>query len=269
MTSTFQRWWPTSWRQFWGTLDGRTYHLLMDARPWIGWLAVGAMVVTIALVFWWVPLEAIQGFPQKIFYIHVPSAWLTYAAFSVVFAASILYLWQRSPLWDIFARSAAEIGFLFTTLALATGMLWGKPIWGTFWTWDARLTTTLILWFIYGGYLLLRAFARPDADIARVAAVVGIIGFLDVPIIHMSVLWWRTLHPQPVVMIMEDPGGGLPASMLITLLISLGAFSLIFVWLLAQRAWQERTAENLALLEALLDRGDEPAPVSREAGGSA
>jgi heme exporter protein C len=133
-------------------------------------------------------------------------------------------------------------------------MLWGKPIWGTFWTWDARLTSTLILWFIYGGYLLVRAFARPDADVARLAAVVGIVGFLDVPIIHLSVLWWRTLHPEPVVMILDDPGGGLPASMLITLLASLLAVSLVFAWLWIQRVWQERTAENLGLLETLLER---------------
>jgi heme exporter protein C len=177
-----------------------------------------------------------------------------YAAFAVVFASSILYLWRRTALWDIFARCAAEVGFLFTTLALVTGMLWGKPIWGTFWTWDARLTSTLILWFIYGGYLLVRAFARPDADVARLAAVVGIVGFLDVPIIHLSVQWWRTLHPEPVVMILDDPGGGLPASMLITLLASLLAVSLVFAWLWIQRVWQERTAENLGLLETLLER---------------
>jgi heme exporter protein C len=233
--------------------------MMLAARPWIGWLAVGSMAIVFALVFWWVPLEAIQGYPQKIFYIHVPSAWIMYAAFGVVFASSILYLWKRTALWDIFARCAAEVGFLFTTLALATGMLWGKPIWGTYWTWDARLTSTLILWFIYGSYLLVRALARPDADVARLAAVVGIIGFLDVPIIHLSVLWWRTLHPQPVVMILDDPGGGLPASMLITLLTSLLAVSLIFAWLWIQRVWQERTAENLALLEALLDRRERSA----------
>jgi heme exporter protein C len=252
-------WWPRSWRQFWSTLDGRTYHLMLGARPWIGWFAVGSMVVVFGLVFWWVPLEAIQGYPQKIFYIHVPSAWVMYSAFGVVFASSILYLWKRSSLWDIFARCAAEVGFLFTTLALATGMLWGKPIWGTYWTWDARLTSTLILWFIYGGYLLVRAFARPDADVARLAAVVGIVGFLDVPIIHLSVLWWRTLHPQPVVMIIDDPGGGLPASMLITLLASLLAVSLVFAWLWIQRVWQERTGENLALLETLLERRERSA----------
>jgi heme exporter protein C len=248
------RWFPRSWRQLWSTLDGRLYHFLVDVRPWIGWFAVGTMVFTFGLVFWWVPLEAIQGYPQKIFYIHVPSAWLAYASFAFVFLASILYLWQRSGLWDIFARCAAEIGFLFTTLTLVTGMLWGRPIWGAFWTWDARLTTTLILWFIYGGYLLLRAFARPGVDVGRIAAVVGIIGFLDVPIIHMSVLWWRTLHPAPVVMILDDPGGGLPASMLVTLLVSLSSFTLVFVYLLIQRVWQERTAENLVLLETLLDR---------------
>ncbi len=245
--------WPWQ-RRFWTTLDGRTYQGLLHARPWLGWFAVGTMVVTFILVFWWVPLEAIQGYPQKIFYIHVPSAWLMYAAFGVVFASSILYLWRRSSLWDIFARCAAEIGFLFNSLALVTGMLWGKPIWGTYWTWDARLTSTLILWFVYGAYLLLRATMRRGADTARIAAVVGIVGFVDVPIIHLSVLWWRTLHPTPVVMIMDNPGGGLPASMLVTLLVALVSFSLVFTWLLAHRAWQERTAENLDLLEALLDR---------------
>ena len=252
-------WWPRSWRQFWSTLDGRTYHLMLSARPWIGWLAVGSMVVVFGLVFWWVPLEAIQGYPQKIFYIHVPSAWVMYGAFSVVFASSIMVLWKGTALWDIFARCAAEVGFLFTTLTLATGMLWGKPIWGTFWTWDARLTTTLILWFIYGGYLLVRAFARPEANVARLAAVVGIVGFLDVPIIHLSVQWWRTLHPEPVVLIIDDPGGGLPASMLITLMASLVAVSLVFAWLWIQRVWQERTAENLALLETLLERRERSA----------
>jgi len=246
--------WPTSWKQFWTTLDGRTYHLMLGARPWLGWAGAGLMVVTFVLVFWWVPLEAIQGWPQKIFYIHVPSAWLMYAAFSVVFAASIMYLWQGTALWDIYARCAAEIGFLFTSLALVTGMLWGKPIWGTFWTWDARLTSTLILWFIYGGYLLIRAFARPETDVGRLAAVVGIVGFIDVPIIHLSVVWWRTLHPEPVVMIPDDPGGGLPTSMLVTLLVSLISFSLVFAWFLVQRVWQERTAENLALLESMLSR---------------
>jgi len=122
------KWWPRSWRQFWSTLDGRTYHLMLSARPWLGWLAVGSMVVVFALVFWWVPLEAIQGYPQKIFYIHVPSAWVMYAAFAVVFAASILYLWKRTSLWDIFARCAAEVGFLFTTLALATAGFFNTPV---------------------------------------------------------------------------------------------------------------------------------------------
>lgn len=256
MIETIRTWWPKSWRQFWTTLDGRTYHSLLHARPWIGWLAVAMMVATFALVFWWVPLEAIQGYPQKIFYIHVPSAWLMYAAFSVVFASSVLYLWQRSALWDVFARCAAEIGFMFCSLTLVTGMLWGRPIWGQAWVWDARLTSTFIVWLIYLGYLLFRALARRDVDVARIASVVGIIGFLNVPIIHMSVQWWRTLHPEPVVMIADDPGGGLPVSMLVTLLVALISFSLVFAYLLIQRVWQERTAENLGLLEALLDRSE-------------
>ncbi len=259
MISSIKKWWPRSWRQFWTTLDGRTYHVLLHMRPWIGWLAVGMMVVTFALVFWWVPLESIQRYPQKIFYIHVPSAWLMYSAVGVVFVASVMYLWQRTQLWDIFARCAAEIGFLFCSLTLVTGMLWGSPIWGKPWVWDARLTSTFVLWLIYMGYLLFRVLARRDIEVGRIAAVIGIVGAIDVPIIHLSVQWWRTLHPLPVVMIANDPGGGLPASMLVTLLVALTSFSLVFVYLLTQRVWQERTIENLGLLEAILDRKAEHA----------
>jgi heme exporter protein C len=138
-------------------------------------------------------------------------------------------------------------------------MLWGSPIWGKPWVWDARLTSTFVLWLIYMGYLLFRMLARRDIEVGRIAAVIGIVGAIDVPIIHLSVQWWRTLHPLPVVMIANDPGGGLPASMLITLLVALTSFSLVFVYLLTQRVWQERTIENLGLLEAILDRKAEHA----------
>ncbi|MER3448415.1 MAG: cytochrome C assembly protein, partial [Chloroflexota bacterium] len=150
-----------------------------------------------ALVY--APTERIQGPVQRIFYFHVPSAWVAYLAFFVVFVASIAYLWRRSAFWDRLGRASAEVGVAFTTLTIITGSIWARPIWGTWWTWDARLTTTLILWFIYLAYLALRSYVSDPNRAARYAAILGIIGFVDVPIIHMSVVWWRTLHPEPVV----------------------------------------------------------------------
>ena len=146
-------------------------------------------------------------------------AWLAYLSFGVIFVGSVGYVWKRKPAYDRLARSSAELGFVFTTLVLVTGSLWGRPIWGAWWTWDARLTTTLILWFIYLGYFMVRAYAGDAERAARYAAVLGIIGAVDLPIIHVSVTWWRTLHPAPVVL--NTSGPDLPNSMLLTLLVML------------------------------------------------
>src|SRR3712207_6747329 len=130
------------------------------------------------------PTERVQGDVQRIFYVHLPVAWNAYLAFFVVFVASIVYLGRRGPWWDWLARASAEVGLLFTTLVLITGSLWARPIWGTWWSWDARLTTTLMLWFIYVGYLMLRSYVADEQRAARFSAILGIIGFLDVPIIQ-------------------------------------------------------------------------------------
>jgi heme exporter protein C len=184
-----------------------------------------------ALLF--APTERIQGHVQRIFYVHVPLAWVSYLAFFVVFVASIAFLLSRARVFDAVARSSAEVGLLFTTLTLITGSLWARPIWGTWWSWDARLTTTLLLWFIYVGYLMLRASVADDRRGARNAAVLGIVGFVDVPIIHQSVVWWRSLHPESVV---GAPGGpAMPAAMLASLAISLAAFTLLYAVLLVLR----------------------------------
>jgi heme exporter protein C len=178
-------------------------------------------------------MERTQGNVQRIFYIHLPIIWLAYLAFFVVFVSSGLYLWKQRESFDHIAHASAEIGFLFTSLVLVTGSLWARPIWGTWWSWDARLTTTLILWFIYGAYLTLRGVMTDDRQSARYAAVLGIVGFIDVPIIHQSVVWWRTLHPQTVVL--AEGGPAMPPAMLQTLALSLVAFSLLYAWLMLKR----------------------------------
>jgi heme exporter protein C len=178
--------------------------------------------------------DALQGVPQRIFYVHVPSAWIAYLAFFFVFVFSIRYLIGRKIDDDIRAHACAEVGVVFCTLVLITGPIWARPVWGVWWTWDARLTTALVLWMIYVGYLMLRAYMTDPDQRARFSAVLGIVGFLDVPIVHMSVRWWRTLHPGPVVM----RSGGmreLPDSMHIALWSSLVAFTLVFVYFVMRR----------------------------------
>ena len=208
------------------------------------------MLGTLWAIFLYAPTERVQGDVQRIFYVHLPMAWVSYLAFFVVFVASIGVATGRRPGWDAVGRSSAEVGVVFTTLVLATGSLWAKPIWGTWWTWDARLTTTLVLWFIYLGYLLLRANVPDEERAARYGAVWGIVGFIDVPIVHFSVELWRTLHPEPVVL--RSDGPALPAAMLMTLLVAVVAFTLLYVLILSQRIQLERVRERLRLASSLL-----------------
>lgn len=194
------------------------------------------------------PREAIQGEVQRLFYIHISSVMAAYLAFTVTFVASILLLWKRDMRYDPVARAAAGVGVFFISVTLATGSIWGKPIWGTWWAWDARLTFTLVLLLIFIGYLLVRGVARrSDEQTARYAAVFAIIGFLDIPLIHMSVSWWRTLHPQPLL-------AGLPAEMAAVSLVGVIAISLLAVWLIVLRAETETMAARAEALSAELDR---------------
>jgi heme exporter protein C len=209
------------------------------------WLSYSVVSSALVFIFFIAPLEREEGIVQKIMYLHIPSAWVAFFAFFIVFIASILYLWKREREWDIIAHSSAEVGVVFCSLVLMTGPLWAKPIWGVWWTWDARLTLTLVLWLIYVAYLMLRFHAPEGSQRARFSAVLGIVGFLDVPIIHFSVLWWRTIHPRPKVLSMESPGSGLEPIMLITLIISLLAFTLIFFLLLVERISLERMRDEL------------------------
>src|SRR5579884_2488061 len=229
-------------------LAGKHRDTRVKVMAWYDWVLAGAtfvsFVAALYTAFLWAPTEAVQGDAQRIFYFHVSLAWLAYLSFFIVFAASLLYLWKRADRWDVLARCSAEIGVVFTTLVLITGMLWGRPIWGTWWTWDARLTTTLILWTIYVVYLMLRAYSSDRLRGARYGAILGIIGFADVPIVQMSVVWWRTLHPQPVI---EE--GALPPQMLIALMISLVAFTVFYVFVMRIRLRIEWLKEEIAQLQ--------------------
>src|SRR6478672_11306454 len=185
------------------------------------------------LALGYTPIEARQGVAQKIFYLHVPAAWSSLLAFSLVGITSALYLWLQDPRLDRFAASSAEVGVAFSAVMLTTGPIWARPIWGTWWTWDARLTLTLFLFFLFIAYLALRASVHDQAERARFSAVVGILGMLLVPFIHRSVYLFRTLHPQPVVLKPSAPS--LPPEMLRTLLISMLVFTLLYIGLVTLR----------------------------------
>jgi heme exporter protein C len=207
-------------------------------------LIVGALVAA--------PREVVEGEVQRLMYIHVPAAIAAYVAFGITFVASIILLWRRDFRFDAVARAAATVGVLFIALNLATGMLWGRPIWGVYWTWDARLTSTLILFLIYGAYLIARSVADPDDEqAARYAAVFAIIGFLDIPIIQMSVRWWRTLHPEPIVF---QPSPALPGEMVLVLMIGFVAVVLLALWFIVLRTETERLGQRLVGLRSAVDR---------------
>jgi heme exporter protein C len=218
--------------------------------------AVALMLVAAGFIFLYAPTDALQGDVQRIFYLHVSSAIAAYGCFAVVLLGGIVYLWKDSLAADRLARAGAVVGVVFTTVTLVMGMLWAKPIWGTYWTWDARLTSTLVLWIIYAGYLMVRRLAEPGRQAARFAAVVGIFGFIDVPIVHFSVTWWRTQHPGPVVI-----NDALPSQMLVAFFVTMAATLFLAAVMIAIRY----------RIEVLMDQAAErtiPAPIvaHREAG---
>lgn len=207
-------------------------------RNILGLGALIALAVTGSMIFFWAPIEFSMGIVQKIMYLHVPSIWTTFLAFMISFFCSIGYLWKRKESLDIVACSAAEIGVVFCALALITGSIWGKPTWNTYWSWDARLTTTLLLFLIFVGYLLLRKFTGYGEQQARFAAIVAIIGTLDIPIIHMSVVWWRTLH-QPSTFFSPHKNV-IDTPLAIMLWVSVCSFTIFFSWLLTSRVELEK-----------------------------
>jgi heme exporter protein C len=213
-------------------------------------LLVGAgMLAGLAAIFFWVPTEEFQGIVQRTFYVHVPAAWVAYLAFAVVLVGSIQYLRTSSERWDTVARSSAEVGVVFCGINIVTGMLWGKPIWGTYWQWDARLTSMFVLMLVYLGYLLFRSMATDPSRGARIGAVIGIVGFVDVPIVHFSVRWFRTLHPEPTV-INPESSPQLPFEMLATLIFMVGVFTALYALILSFRVRLARLESQVSALES-------------------
>jgi heme exporter protein C len=213
---------------------------------WLFLVAVLAIAAALARVIYYTPFEAVQGPAQKIFYLHLPAALDAFMAFGVVALSGIAYLWLGDLRLDRAAESSAEVGVVFTTVVLVTGPLWARPVWGTWWTWDARLTLTLFLWFIYVGYLVLRGAIDDRALRARYSAILGILGSLLIPFIHLSVYLFRTLHPRPIVIKPSAPS--LPPEMLTTLAISFVAFTLLYLALVRQR-YRLATERDLLELE--------------------
>jgi heme exporter protein C len=194
-------------------------------------LAALAAVYVRALAF--TPVDRMQGPAQKLYYVHVPSAWASLLAFSVTGLLSIAFLWLKDYRIDRAAASSAEVGVALSVVMLTTGPIWGKTIWGTWWSWDARLTSTLFIFLLFVGYLVMRDSVPDPAARARFSAVLGILGLVLVPFIHMTVYLFRTLHPQPIVLKPSSPS--LPSSMLVTLLTSFGVFTVLYVAFTTQR----------------------------------
>ena len=239
------------------------------AQRLLGWATLVGLAATTALGLFVVPADAEQGDVQRLMYVHVPAAWLAFLSFGVVFVGSVAYLRTGRIRWDRVAVASAEIGVLFCVLTLFLGSLWGRPVWGTWWTWDPRLTTTVVLLLIYVGYLSLRSVADSPSRRAHWSAVVGVVGFVDVPIVHMSVVWWRSLHQEATVI---RPGAPtMDTSMLLALLVGTVAFSVAYGYLMAVRLrvgrLEDRAAATVMSQPSPRARAPRPVPDPRPVGG--
>ncbi|TET54323.1 MAG: cytochrome C assembly protein [Actinobacteria bacterium] len=211
-------------------------------------ILIPLFLIAIYLVFYYAPVEQILGFSQKIFYFHVPLAWNGLLGFTIVFVASIAYLRTQKKIYDIVAHSAAEIGIIFTTLVLITGPIWAKPAWGTWWTWDVRLTTTLVLWLLYVGYFMLANSVEEEGKRGRFSAVYGVIAFIDVPLVFFSIRWWNSIHP----VIFNTPSSGgmqLDPQMKVAFFFSLFVFTVLFAVLMTLRIKLGKAEEDLIQLK--------------------
>jgi heme exporter protein C len=213
----------------------------------LGIVSVIALYVALWMVFFYAPREETMGDVQRIFYFHVSSAWVGFLAFFVTFLAGIAYLIRAERRWDILALSSAEVGLVYITMAVVTGALWARPMWGVYWTWEPRLTISAIQWFIYVAYVMLRASTDNPARRARFSAVYGILAFVTVPLSWFAIRWWRTIHPD----IMTGGGGmAIAPRMVQALMVSLLAFTLLYATILRQRMRLEQAADALASLQA-------------------
>ncbi len=232
--------------------------LLPAVRRAVGVLTIVSLVALTAFGLWGAPADEVQGDAQRVMYLHVPSAWLAYLAFFVTAVASALFLWPRtrSRTWDRIAGASGELGVMFTGLALVLGSIWGRPVWGFWWAWDARLVSTALLFFLFVGYLALRRIPGDPVGAAKRNAIAALIAFVDVPIVHFSVEWWRTLHQKATVFNPElDPK--IEGVMGLTLWIGTLAFTLLYVYLLDRRyrlAVLEEGREDVELERAIVER---------------
>lgn len=219
---------------------------LLDLLRAITLLGLG---IGLFMTFVYVPTDVKSGDVQRIFYFHLPLAWIGFLAFFLVFLCGIIYLVTRSIKWDIVAHSSAEIGFVFSSLVLITGSIWARVAWNTWWTWEPRLTTMLVLWLIYLGYLMTRRAVENIEKQAGISAVIGIVGFINVPIVFMSIRWWRTQHP----VVITGEGIAMAPSMTATLFMCLGAFTFLFAYLLILRAKLGFTKNNLQEIRSRIE----------------
>ncbi len=207
----------------------------------LGIAAIVLMITAQYFIYVYAPLEETMGAVQKIFYSHLPLAWWALASFFVVFASSIVYLLRRESKWDLLAGGAAELGVLMSGLALVTGSVWARAAWNTWWTWDPRLSTTLIMWFVYSGYLVQRMTGSNREQRAMISAVIGIVAFIDVPLVFYSARLWRSIHPA----VFASQGGGLEPEMWVAVFVSLAAWGMLWVLLLRIRVRQLRAGERI------------------------
>jgi len=213
-------------------------------------LAAVAILLVLAsayAAFFIAPTERTMGLIQRIFYFHVGSAWAGMDAFLVCFIANLLYVWKRAPKYDWLGVSAAEVGLVLTTVVLVTGPIWAHPVWGIWWTWDARLTSTFVLWLLYVSYLLLRTLIDEPDRRALLSALFGIFAFLDVPLVFGAIRWWRTQHPSPVIM--GGPGSGLEHTMKEVFLFSVAAMHVLAAFLIIERYILEKMKNEVDILQ--------------------
>ena len=205
----------------------------MTKRIVLGAVAILLVIASAYASFFIAPEERTMGAIQRIFYFHVASAWAGFTAFFICFVGNLLYVWKRSQKYDWLAVSGAEVGLAFTTVVLITGPIWAHPVWGIWWTWDARLTSTFVLWLLYVSYLLLRTLVEEPDRRALLSSLFGIFAFIDVPLVFGAIRWWRTQHPQPVIA--GGQGSGLEHTMKLVFFFSAFAMHVFMAFLVAER----------------------------------
>lgn len=219
---------------------------------WV-WILLPLMIIALYLNFIWSPNDAILGASQRIFYFHMGSATVAGIAYTITFVSSIGYLIRRRPAWDVWAASSAEIGTVFTAMVLISGILWGRAAWGIWWTWDPRLTSTVILWVLFAGYMLLREWTDNPERRAQYAAVLAIVAYLDVPIDYMTIHWWNSIHP----IVITTHGIRMAPRMIVAMFWSMIAMVLLFVAWMAVRMRLMRAESGIEALKNRIRTGIE------------